>query len=124
VISLACALGFPKVHLQQKLTTARDITRINASNMRLRLTVQRNSLPPANILWNVPDTNSTQAYTITRLLEDVNHVLPLESEHWGLEHYVVEVGGFECLHFSPVAHSLKDDDHVSYVWSSANSCAC
>ncbi|KAH4208636.1 hypothetical protein HBI95_093330 [Parastagonospora nodorum] len=81
--------------------------------MRLRLTVQRNSLPPANILWNVPDTNSTQAYTITRLLEDVNHVLPLESEHWGLEHYVVEVGGFECLHFSPVAQSLKDDDHVS-----------
>jgi hypothetical protein len=84
----------------------------NASTMRLRLTVQRNNIPAANILWNVPETNSPQAYTITRLLEDVNHVIPLEAEHWGLEHYVVEVGGFECLHFSPVAQALKDDDHV------------
>jgi hypothetical protein len=83
--------------------------------MRLRLTVQRNSLPPANILWNVPDTISSTAYTITRLLEDVNHIIPLEAEQWGLEHYVVEVGGFECLHFSPVAQALKEDDHVSCV---------
>lgn len=81
--------------------------------MRLRLTVQRNGLPAANILWSVPDTNSTQAYTITRLLEDVNHIIPLEAEHWGLEHYVVEVGGFECLHFMPVINALKEDDHVS-----------
>jgi hypothetical protein len=92
--------------------------------MRLRLTVQRNSLPPANILWNVPDTNSTQAYTITRLLEDVNHIIPLEAEQWGLEHYVVEVGGFECLHFAPVAQSLKDDDHVSCVCEFNRLCAC
>jgi hypothetical protein len=77
--------------------------------------VQRNGLPAANILWSVPETNSTQAYTITRLLEDVNHIVPLEAEHWGLEHYVVEVGGFECLHFMPVANALKEDDHVSYV---------
>ncbi|KAH8723199.1 hypothetical protein GQ44DRAFT_741155 [Phaeosphaeriaceae sp. PMI808] len=81
--------------------------------MRLRLTIQRNRLPDANIVWNVPDTNSSQAYTITRLLEDVNKVIPLEAEHWGLEHYVVEVGGFECLHFSPVVQALKEDDHVS-----------
>ncbi|EUC47814.1 hypothetical protein COCMIDRAFT_24368 [Bipolaris oryzae ATCC 44560] len=81
--------------------------------MRLRLTVQRNGLPAANILWSVPETNSTQAYTITRLLEDVNHIIPLEAEHWGLEHYVVEVGGFECLHFMPVVNALKEDDHVS-----------
>ncbi|CAO2657975.1 Nn.00g072350.m01.CDS01 [Neocucurbitaria sp. VM-36] len=81
--------------------------------MRLRLTVQRNGLPAANILWSVPDTNSPQAYTITRLLEDVNLVIPLEAAHWGLEHYVVEVGGFECLHFTPVSQALKEDDHVS-----------
>jgi len=83
--------------------------------MRLRLTVQRNGLPAANILWSVPETNSAQAYTITRLLEDVNHIIPLEAEHWGLEHYVVEVGGFECLHFMPVTNALKEDDYVSYV---------
>ncbi|KAF2030528.1 hypothetical protein EK21DRAFT_65271 [Setomelanomma holmii] len=81
--------------------------------MRLRLTVQRNSLPAANVLWNVSETNSTQAYTITRLLEDINHVIPLEAEQWGLEQYVVEVGGFECLHFSPVVQALKEDDHVT-----------
>lgn len=83
--------------------------------MRLRLTVQRNSLPAVNILWNVPETNSNSAYTITRLLEDVNHILPLEAEQWGLDDYAVEVGGFECLHFSPVTQALKEDDHVSYV---------
>jgi hypothetical protein len=86
--------------------------------MRLRLTIQRNSLPDANILWSIPETNSSLAYTITRLLEDVNHIIPLEAEHWGLEHYVVEVGGFECLHFMPVVNALKEDDHVSYVFSS------
>ncbi|KAJ4337764.1 hypothetical protein N0V87_004512 [Didymella glomerata] len=81
--------------------------------MRLRLTIQRNGLPAANILWAVPDTNSATAYTVTRLLEDVNVIVPLEAEHWGLEHYVVEVAGFECLHFMPVGQCLKEDDHVS-----------
>lgn len=83
--------------------------------MRLRLTVQRNSLPTANILWSVPETYSASAYTVSRLLEDVNHVMPLEAGQWGLEHYIVEVGGFECLHFMPVAEALKEDDHVTYV---------
>ncbi|CAI6339476.1 unnamed protein product [Periconia digitata] len=81
--------------------------------MRLRLSVQRNNLPTSNILWNVPDNNSPQAYTIARLLDDVNLVFPLESEQWGLEDYTVEVGGFECLHFAPVFQTLKDDDMVS-----------
>lgn len=86
-----------------------------SATMRLRLTIQRNGLPAANILWSVPDTNSASAYTVTRLLEDVNLIVPLEAEHWGLEHYVVEVGGFECLHFMPVGQCLKEDDHVLYV---------
>ena len=81
--------------------------------MRLRLTIQRNDLPDANILWSVPASASPQTYTIARLLEDVNLIVPLEAEHWGLEHYVVELAGFECLHFSPVAQALKEDDHVS-----------
>jgi hypothetical protein len=83
--------------------------------MRVRLSVQRNNLPATNVLWNIPDTNSAQAYTIARFLEDVNQVLPLEAEQWGLEDYTVEVGGFECLHFAPVVQALKDDDHVSWV---------
>jgi len=98
-------------------TSQLEPARLDASKMRLRLTVQRNGLPAANILWSVSEKNSTLAYTVTRLLEDVNHIIPLETEHWGLEHYVVEVGGFECLHFSPVMEALKEDDQVSYVAS-------
>ncbi|KAH7112563.1 hypothetical protein B0J11DRAFT_186558 [Dendryphion nanum] len=81
--------------------------------MRLRLSVQRHRLPPTNILWSVPDTHSAQAYTVARLLEDVNTIIPLEAAHWGLDDYAVEVAGFECLHFSPVSQTLKDDDEVS-----------
>ncbi|KAL1612742.1 hypothetical protein SLS60_000971 [Paraconiothyrium brasiliense] len=81
--------------------------------MRLRLSVQRNNLPVSNILWSVPDTASSQAYTFARLLEDVNRILPLEAEQWGLEDYIVELDGFECLHFSPVPQTLKEDDHIS-----------
>ncbi|KAF2450424.1 hypothetical protein P171DRAFT_426806 [Karstenula rhodostoma CBS 690.94] len=81
--------------------------------MRLRLSVQRNNLPVSNILWSVPDTASAQAYTFARLLEDVNRILPLEAEQWGLEDYIVELEGFECLHFSPVLQTLKEDDRLS-----------
>ena len=83
--------------------------------MRLRVEVQRYRLPPAKVIWNVPATASGQGYTISRLLEDVNDKLPLEAEHWGLEDYVVEVDGFECLHFTPVAQAFKDDDEVVCV---------
>ncbi len=45
-------------------------------------------------------------------MAQVNEVLPLESEHWGLEDYSVEVRGFECLHFSELNQLLKEDDEV------------
>ena len=62
-------------------------------------------------------------YTIAQLLEDVNEVLPLETEvggensqycggQWGLEDYAVEVGGYECLHFMEVDGLLRDGDEV------------
>lgn len=86
--------------------------------MRLQLTIQRNALPPTNILWNVraQDPTSTSAHasaTISQLLEDVNDIVQLESENWGLEDYVVEVSGFECLHFQPIDSVLKEDDKVT-----------
>ncbi|KAF2180376.1 hypothetical protein K469DRAFT_278077 [Zopfia rhizophila CBS 207.26] len=80
--------------------------------MRLRLSVQRHKLPSTEVLWSVANDQAQQAFTIAKLLEEVNHIIPLESDHWGLEDYVVEVGGFECLHFSPVADILKDEDRV------------
>jgi len=86
--------------------------------MRLQLTVKRHALPPTNILWTVPAQNLTSASThgsatISQLLEDVNDIVQLESEDWGLEDYVVEVGGYECLHFQPIDSVLKEDDKVT-----------
>ncbi|KAL2864911.1 uncharacterized protein BJX67DRAFT_383330 [Aspergillus lucknowensis] len=120
--------------------------------MRLHLTIQRHGLPVTRILWTtsppslfghgltspspiVPAASSAVTssrapnalyanggYTIAQLLEDVNEVIPLETEprlfgdessgQWGLEDYVVEVGGSECLHFMEVEGLLREGDEV------------
>lgn len=69
-----------------------------------------------------PNAAFANGYTIAQLLEDVNEAVPLEREvepvsngysgSWGLEDYVVEVGGFECLHFMEVDGLLRDNDTV------------
>lgn len=46
------------------------------------------------------------------LLESVNEVCQLESENWGLEDYVVEVWGWEVLHFQKVEGLLREGDEV------------
>ncbi|KAL8725507.1 MAG: hypothetical protein Q9181_006391, partial [Wetmoreana brouardii] len=87
--------------------------------MRLQLTVQRHGLPAARVLW-ATDLGSTftsavgPGTTISQLLEQINDIIPLESEDWGLEDYTVEVEGFECLHFSQAGQVLKEDDEVKY----------
>lgn len=121
------------------------------ATMRLHLVISRHGLPATRILWttsaaaslgeygtrgaaptsaiassrnpNVAFSNG--GYTIAQLLEDVNEVVPLETEpsvfdpefsgHWGLEDYVVEVGGSECLHFMEVEGLLREGDEVVYV---------
>lgn len=72
-------------------------------------------------------TYGTEGCTIAQLLEDVNEVVPLETSvdavgenedtggQWGLEDYVVEVNGFECLHFMSVDGLLREGDEVVYV---------
>ncbi|KAL8802792.1 MAG: hypothetical protein Q9200_006459 [Gallowayella weberi] len=85
--------------------------------MRLRLTVQRHRLPPARVLWTTtairpPYSAAGSEPTIAQLLEQINEIIPLESEDWGLEDYAVEVRGFECLHFSEAKDVLKEDDEV------------
>ncbi|KAL8859104.1 MAG: hypothetical protein Q9178_004367 [Gyalolechia marmorata] len=87
--------------------------------MRLRLTVQRHGLPPARVLWTIaavrpPFSAAGPEPTIAQLLEQINEIIPLESEDWGLEDYAVEVRGFECLHFSETNQVLKEDDEVWY----------
>ncbi|KAB8228138.1 uncharacterized protein BDW43DRAFT_292367 [Aspergillus alliaceus] len=117
--------------------------------MRLHLIIQRHGLPVTRILWTTAppslfgQSSSTAlpafssaitssrapnalyangGYTIAQLLEDVNEVVPLETEpvlfdseysgQWGLEDYVVEVGGSECLHFMEVEGLLRDGDEI------------
>jgi len=87
--------------------------------MRLQLTVQRQGLPPTQVLWDTgalrPNhVSSGTTTTIAQLLEHINEVIPLEAEEWGLEDYAVEVNGFECLHFCSL-NILKEDDRVTYT---------
>lgn len=76
--------------------------------MRICLNIIRHELPEVKILWNVtPLVN-----TFSKLLEQINDVVPLESDGWGLEDYVVEVKGYECLHYLDVNSILHEDDEV------------
>ncbi|POS86112.1 hypothetical protein EPUL_001077, partial [Erysiphe pulchra] len=83
--------------------------------MRLRLSICRNGLPETLITWAIDTTHSP---TIYQLLEQVNEVVPIESDgEWGLEDYAVELKGYngvnyECLHFQTVASVMKEDDEV------------
>lgn len=115
--------------------------------MRIHLVISRHGLPVTRILWTTTASSSGEygfqraastsaiassripnhafgngGYTVAQLLEDVNEVVPLETEpnifdperhgQWGLEDYVVEVGGSECLHFMEVDGLLREDDEV------------
>jgi len=71
--------------------------------------VQRHELPEARVLWPI----AKEITTISELLEAVNGSVPLESDGWGLDDYIVEVGGFECLHYAQVRGVLADNDEVT-----------
>ncbi|KAK5446624.1 hypothetical protein LTS15_009556 [Exophiala xenobiotica] len=98
--------------------------------MRLHLHIQRNALPPVQIIHTTgtgPSSHTrSKESTIADLLSDVNEIVPLESAdgEWGLEDYVVEVGGagarpveqrrgYECLHYQACESVLKEDDEVT-----------
>ncbi|KAL9115924.1 MAG: hypothetical protein Q9227_000292 [Pyrenula ochraceoflavens] len=88
-----------------------------ASIMRLRVNIQRHGLPATNILWTsepaFPHSSAShKSATISQFVEDVNSIVPLESGEWGLEDYVVEVGGYECLHFQPISIFQENDQVV------------
>lgn len=68
--------------------------------------------------------SGVSSYIIAQLLQDVNEVVPLETQsdklrddeqngsHWGLEDYVVELWGSECLHFMEADALLRDGEEV------------
>jgi hypothetical protein len=107
-----CVFFFP-VRLHLCHITLHGLT----STMRVFLTILRNGLPPSEIVWALPEpeTSPSGIYTIAKLLKEINECIPLESDHWGLEDYVVEVGEFECIHYQSARRLLKEDDHVLYV---------
>ncbi|RCI13138.1 hypothetical protein L249_1136 [Ophiocordyceps polyrhachis-furcata BCC 54312] len=82
--------------------------------LRLRLSVHRYGVPDVKLVW--PCERSSD-FTIFKLLDQVNQVIPLETSEWGLEDYAVELadssgGSYECLHFQQVSEILKNDDEV------------
>ncbi|KAK7947078.1 uncharacterized protein PG986_011399 [Apiospora aurea] len=87
---------------------------MSQTHMRLNLAIRRNGLPEAKVVWPVPLEENP---TISKLLEQVNDIIPLESSDWGLDDYAVELSApdgsnFECLHFQPVRTVLQEGDHV------------
>ncbi len=76
--------------------------------MRLRLSISRHELPLVKILWHVQD----EPLNISSFLEQIDNVIPLESDGWGTEDYVVQVDGYECLHYLDVHNILDEDDEV------------
>lgn len=86
----------------------------DTSCLRLRLVVQRHALPEVRVVF-VAQLQTDP--TIANLLEQVNEILPLESNDWGLEDYAVELHdadghAFDCLHFQQVSVVLKNDEEV------------
>ncbi|KAK4104375.1 hypothetical protein N658DRAFT_521049 [Parathielavia hyrcaniae] len=82
--------------------------------MRLRLMVRRHALPEVRVVFAVQLDNEP---TIASLLEQVNEIVPLESNDWGLEDYAVELRdssghAFDCLHFQQVSSVLNNDEQV------------
>jgi len=75
--------------------------------VKLNLTVRRNGLPPTTLRWAAEGDS-----TISELLGQVNGSLPLESPGWGLEDYVVEASGAECLHYHEVSDILNEGEDV------------
>lgn len=85
----------------------------NTINMRIRLCVKRNGLPDANLVWPAVEQVNGTKQKIADLLTAVNETMPLESLNWNLEDYVVEISGFECLHWQFLSDVLKDEDYVT-----------
>ncbi|KAF2219084.1 hypothetical protein BDZ85DRAFT_60916 [Elsinoe ampelina] len=76
--------------------------------MRLQLEVCRHRLPVIKILWQADEDT-----IVSDLLSNVDLSVPLQSEEWGLEDYVLETAaGFEALHYQKVGDILREDDYL------------
>ncbi|KAI9888530.1 MAG: hypothetical protein M1814_006830 [Vezdaea aestivalis] len=85
--------------------------------MRLNLTIHRNGLAPCSLVWTPEGFGSRLGIpvhaSIDEFLQQVNEIVPLESDDWGLEDYVVSVNGpWHCLHFHELWRAFRDGDQV------------
>ncbi|PIA89030.1 hypothetical protein CB0940_07660 [Cercospora beticola] len=78
--------------------------------MRLRLRIERNELPPVQVLHAIPPTQQSQ--TISQFLQSINALFPLESTTWDISDYTVLVAGYEATHYTEVGQAFKDEDEV------------
>jgi hypothetical protein len=81
--------------------------------MRFRLSVVRHGLPPTRVVWSTPDEQLAGVFLVSRLLSEVNDIIPLEAREWGLEDYVVQLGEYELLHFHNLADVLRENDKIT-----------
>ncbi|KAF8541467.1 hypothetical protein BDD12DRAFT_908661 [Trichophaea hybrida] len=81
--------------------------------MRLKLQIFRNELPVVKLIWETTTRlKSGTDHIVSNLLASIDEVFPLEGSTWGLEDYVVELDGYEVLHFQELSTAFKDDDTV------------
>jgi hypothetical protein len=81
--------------------------------MRICLSVFRHGLPATRVIWATTDDQLSSGILVSRFLSDVNDIIPLESDDWGLEDYVVQLENYELLHFQNLSDVLREDDHVT-----------
>ena len=76
--------------------------------LRLKLVVRRHELPDVRLLFGL----KPMALSISDFLALVDERVPLVSNGWRLQDYLVTVGSFEALHYSDVGSVLKNNDEV------------
>lgn len=81
--------------------------------MRLRLQIHRNQLPVVKLLWETTEwVKPGTDHIVSNLLAAINEVFPLDSSSWGLDDYVVELDGYEVLHFQNIESVFSHNDTV------------
>jgi hypothetical protein len=83
--------------------------------MRIHLSIERNGLPTVKLLWPVAEDENGKKSIVSRLLAKVDETIPLETEDFALEDYILLVDGSECLHYQNLSDVLKDEDHITLV---------
>ena len=81
--------------------------------MRLRLQIRRHRLATTKIWWDTTQCLEEKPNaTVGNLLQYINEVCPLDYGSIGLEDYIMEIGGYELVHFQHVSSLLREGDEI------------